>query len=654
MPVNMCAACPSNPDSIGLTGHSVSSGMGSGVGAGMGPGLAGLKLPTHQKVSLGKVFSLLVPESSMILLALGGITLSAGATMAFPNAIGQIIDILQATVTDEGVTTMRNISMGMVGIFAAGTVATFVHSSVLEIVGQRVGARLRKQMFQRIMSQEMAFFDQNRVGELANRLSTDVHEVAEHLVENVASFLENLVKAVCALAAMLWISPVLTLAASSIVPAVAGGAVFYGRFIKKLSKMHLDALAASTQIAAERFAAVRTVVSFGQSGTEVKRYNKEIDASYNLARKVALIQGSFMATSYMVGNAALLGVLYLGGNMVMADVLTAGTLASFCMYAGHLAVSVNDLTESISGFLRAQGSGARLFWLLEREPSDQSGALKLNDEVLHKASIKYENVTFAYPSSPNQKVLRNLSLEIKPGELIAITGRSGCGKSSMASLLERLYAPDKGRITIADIDINDFDANWLRSQIGSVLQEPILFAMSIGDNIKYGHPDATAEEIEEACRQAHIHDFITGLPEGYDTHVGERGLSLSGGQKQRIAVSRALLGNPRIVLFDEATSALDTESEAKVHTTLRGLVDDTRTVIVIAHHLSTLSVADKVIVIEDGTVAQTGTFNDLMQQEGVLHQLMDRGTIHAPHPSARTVSHGAHPYKKDTPSVATP
>lgn len=641
----MCSTCPSNPAAGG--GQKVPPPGMQTVGGG---GTAG----THQKVSLGKVFSLLVPEGKMIALALGGITLSAGATMAFPNAIGQIIDILQNTVTAEGVNQMRTISLSMVGIFAAGTVATFVHSSVLEIVGQRVGARLRKQMFDRIMSQEMAFFDQNRVGELANRLSTDVHEVAEHLVENVASFLENLVKALTALAAMIWISPVLTLAASSIVPAVAGGAMFYGRFIKSLSKLHLDALAASTQIAAERFAAVRTVVSFGQGKAEVKRYNKEIDASYKFARRVALIQGSFMATSYMVGNAALLGVLYLGGNMVMADLLTAGTLASFCMYAGHLAVSVGDLTESISGFLRAQGSGARLFWLLEREPSDTGGTMRLTNDIFKNANIKFENVSFAYPTSPHQKVLRNLSLEIKPGELIAITGRSGCGKSSMASLLERLYAPDKGRITLADIDIKDFDANWLRSQIGSVMQEPILFAMSIGENIGYGQPDATQDQIEEACKQAHIHDFIITLPYGYNTLVGERGLSLSGGQKQRIAVARALLGDPRIVLFDEATSALDTESEAKVHQTLRSLVDDTRICIVIAHHLSTLAAADKVIVIEDGQVAQAGQFNELMQQGGVLHHLMDTGTLHAPHPSAVTMPHGAHPYKKKGPSVATP
>lgn len=602
---------------------------------------------SHQQVPFTKVLSLLIPEAPMIVVALGGITLSAGATMAFPNAIGQIIDILQNTVTPEGIGKIQSISLNMMGYFAAGTVATFVHSSVLEIVGQRVGARLRKQMFARIMSQEMSFFDQNRVGELANRLSTDVHEVAEHLVENVASFLDNAVKALSALAAMIWISPALTLAASSVLPGLLGGSLFYGRFIKRLSRKHLDALAGSTQIAAERFAAVRTVVSFGQADSEVERYSGKIDKSYHLARKVALFEGGFMATSYMVGNGALLGVLWMGGMMVTEDALTAGTLASFCMYAGHLATSVSDLTESIAGFLRAQGSGSRLFWLIERKSKNEDGgSLTIPEETMQAPLIKFENVSFAYPTSPKQPVLRDLSLTINPGQVIAITGRSGCGKSSTLSLLKRLYTPNSGRITLRDIDIVDFDSKWYRAQIGAVLQEPDLFAMSIKDNIGYGKPDAVDEDIYDAAKAAHIHDFILSLPDGYDTLVGERGLSLSGGQKQRVAVARALVKNPKIILFDEATSALDTDSEHKVHQTLRSIVSDgNRVCVVIAHHLSTLAAADKVIVLEDGQVVQNGSFEELMQQPGALMHLMDTSHIHAPHPSAITMPHGAHPLK---------
>lgn len=587
----------------------------------------------------------------MIAVALAGITMSAGATMAFPNAIGEIIDILQGDVTAEGAAQIQKISLSMVGIFAAGAVATFVHSTVLEVVGQRVGARLRKKLFQRIMHREMSFFDKNRVGELANRLSTDVHEVAEHLVENVASFLENIVKAMAAVGAMLWISPSLTFAAGIVAPLMAAGGLFYGRFIKRLSRMHLNALAQSTQIAAERFSAVRTVVSFGQVNNEVSRYSSVIDASYALARKVALFQGSFMATSYVIGNGALLMVLWMGGHMVMAEALTAGTLASFCMYAGHLAVSVGDLTESISGFLRAQGSGSRLFALLEGESKFKSGKMKLPD-TRGGTEIKFEDVSFKYPST-NHRVLRDLTLTIKPGMVVAITGRSGCGKSTLAALLERLYDPDKGRITIGGIDVSDFDASWLRSQIGTVQQEPILFAMSMKDNIRYGKMgDCTDEEIIHAAKLAHIHEYILSLPDQYETLVGERGLSLSGGQKQRIAVARALVGKPRIVVFDEATSALDSESEHQIHQTLKAIVaDGDCTCFIIAHHLSTLAAADHVLVIEDGSVVQSGSFKELIQQPGHLQHLMEMGQLHAPHPSAATMPHGAHPKKVEKDKV---
>lgn len=583
---------------------------------------------SHTKVSMVKVFSILTPEYKMMFLALGGISISASATMAFPAAIGQMIDLLSLPSTDTTIYEMQKISLGMVGVFSVGALATAGHSAILETVGQKVGARLRATLFERIINQDMDFFDQNRAGELANRLSTDVHEVAEHLVENVAKFLESFVKSVSAVAAMLMISPFLTGYSSAIFPAVIIGAIFYGRYIKRLSRKHLDALATSTHLAAERFLGITTVVSFVQKDHEVQRYSRVIQRAFTLARKVAVFQAAFLGSSYFAGNAALLGVLWVGGGMVLDSAMTAGQLASFCIYAGHLSGCATEITESASGFLRAQGSGSRLFALLDKEPPKASGIIKLPTGF--KGVIRFENVSFAYPNAPTVPVLQNLTMTVPEGEFLAVTGRSGCGKSSLLALLLRLYEPSEGKITLDGIDIKHLDMDWLRSQIGMVCQEPLLFAASIRENIAYGRPDATFEEIQDAAEKANAHGFITSLPDGYDSMVGERGTALSGGQKQRLAIARAILTKPRILVFDEGTSALDSVSERHVFNSLRNLVACTSspvTLIAAAHQISTLAAAERLIVLDEGKLLEEGKFDTLLSHSPSFQELMKGGRL---------------------------
>lgn len=587
--------------------------------------------PTHQQASLGKTLSILKPELPMMGLALAGITVSSLATMAFPEAIGQIIDLLSQPHTDQTMIQMKLISMKMIGIFSVGAVATFAHTALLEATGQKIGAQMRAKLFRKVMSQDVAFHRQNRAGELANRLSTDVHEVAEHLVENIASFLEGSVKAITAFGGMLLISPLLTSYSSFVVPAVMLGGIFYGKFIKRLSSRHLDALATSTHVAAEKFGGFSAVVLFGQVEREVQRYGDVIHRSYHLARWVAVWQGAFLGSSYFVGSATFVGVLWIGGNMVFNGVMTPGQLASFCMYAVALAESVHGVTNSISGLLRAQGSGSRLFALLEQpDPVVSTGGKRLDPG--YKGEIVFENVSFAYPDAPKTPVLRNLCLKVQASELVAVTGRSGCGKSSILLLLQRLYDPTEGRITVDGVDIKELDASWWRSQIGSVEQEPTLFVASIAENIAYGKPDATQAEIEDAARAANVHDAILALPRGYSTLVGERGASLSGGQKQRIAIARALLVKPRILALDEATSALDTSSEYVV---LRNLSDLMRSrkvaTLVVSHHLSTLAAADRVAVLDEGLLMEDGPFSELTSRTGMMQQLVRAGSVHPPH-----------------------
>lgn len=478
---------------------------------------------THQPPPLTKVLSILLPETKSLLIALGALTISTAATMQFPNAIGQMIDILSGIpVVDIGVgggdvattgisasdgvhaqsTTkampqiqheqqleqMNRIALQMISFFTIGAVGTFIHSALFDSIGQRIGASLRKQLFTTIIHQDQTFFDQNRAGELANRLSTDVHEVAEHLVQNIAVFLSNVVRSLTAILSMIALSPVLTMYLSPVVPLLGVCAMGFGGAIKRFSKQHLDVLAHSTHVATERFAGIATVMSFGQKGKEVDRYSEVIQAAYEYARRVAVFQGAFLGTSYMVGNAALLGVLWIGGGYVLDGEMTAGQLAGFCMYAGHLADGVFEISESVGGFLKAQGSGARLFALLDKDSITEKGTNATpfgNGEsslILppnYNPTIRFEDVQFSYPSHPNVDILHRISFSVRQYEMIALTGSSGCGKSSVVSLLLRLYDPTHGSITLDGVDVRRLNVDWLRSQIGTVRQEPILFHASV-------------------------------------------------------------------------------------------------------------------------------------------------------------------------------
>eukprot|EP00121_Abeoforma_whisleri_P001526 Awhi_evm1s1360 len=424
--------------------------------------------------------------------------------------------------------------------------------------------------------------------------------------------MESSVKSASAVVAMVMISPLLTLYSSAVIPAVVGGAAIYGPFIKKLSRQHLDAVAASTHMASERFSNFTTVFLSGQKPRELKRYNTIIDDSYIYAKRVAVFQGMYLGSSFFVGNATLLAVVWLGGGMVLEGVVTTGQLTSFCMYAGLLAGSVSEVTESAAGFLRAQGSGARLFALLETTPHLYSGTQKLPPG--YKGEIAFENVHFSYPE--HQEILRNLNFRVHSKELVGLTGRSGCGKSTVISLLQRLYEPQQGRITIDGVDIKDLDISWLHAQMGNVRQESALFAGTVRENICYGKPEATEEEIETACKLAHAHAFIQNLSQGYDTTIGEKGASLSGGQKQRLAIARALLVRPRFLLLDESTSALDDVCEKEVLASLKELKEQEGiTTLMVAHQASTLSAMEKVVLLEKGSVVDEGLFSSLKERK---------------------------------------
>ena len=390
----------------------------------------------------------------------------------------------------------------------------------------------------------------------------------------------------------------------------------------KSSKLALTgALAASNVVAEETIAGIHTVRSFAREGHEVDRYEEAVDRSYRLAAKRALAIGGFRGLISFVGYGAVALMVWYGGRQVMSGDLTLGELTAFLLYTGIVAVSIGALTSLYAEFMRAAGASQRIFELLDQRGSLEMGGGKPVGDV--SGNLRFEEVDFSYPARSDAAVLRKFELDVEPGELVALVGPSGAGKSTVASLIPRFYDPTRGRITLDGTDLRHFEPRSLRQQIGAVMQEPVLFAESIADNIRYGRPGAHDEEVCEAASAANAASFIEEFPEGYETLVGERGVRLSGGQKQRIAVARAVLKNPRILILDEATSALDAESEHLVREALERLMKG-RTTIVIAHRLSTVRNADRVVVIHQGEVVESGSHTDLMHTDGLYRRLVER------------------------------
>ncbi|NOJ83109.1 ABC transporter ATP-binding protein [Myxococcus xanthus] len=573
-------------------------------------------------VTVRRLLKLARPE--LLPLAAGTLFLliSSGATLAYPRAIGDLVD--QAlSARDRHV--VDRLAMMMLAVFTVQGIAMALRIYLFTNAGERVVSRLRKDLFRALLSQEVGFFDSRRTGELTSRLSSDTTVLQTTVTANVSMMLRYAVTALGGVGLLLYTSVQLTLVMLAVIPPVAIGGVFYGRRVRVISRQAQDALAASGEVAEEDLSGIRTVRSFAAERHEVERYSAAVERSFTLAKKRALQTSVFMGVASIAGYGSIAAVLWYGGRLVVEGGLSVGELTSFLIYTMLVAFSFSGIAELWADFMRASGAAERVFELLDRKPAIGAGGEQLTDLRGH---VQFRGVHFAYPSRPDVPVLQGLDLELRPGEVVAVVGPSGAGKSTLASLLSRFYDPQNGEVLLDGHPLTSLEPEWLRRNIGMVAQEPQLFSCSIADNIRYGRPGATDAQVEEAARAANAHAYIERFPEGYGTQVGERGVQLSGGQKQRVAIARAVLKDPRLLILDEATSALDAESEHLVKDALERLMKG-RTTLIIAHRLSTVANADRVLVLDGGVVIQSGTHASLMSQEGLYRRLVERQFVAA-------------------------
>ncbi|KAJ3481328.1 hypothetical protein NLI96_g7731 [Meripilus lineatus] len=495
---------------------------------------------------------------------------------------------------------------------------------------QRIVARLRERTYAAALQQEVEFVEKGE-GDVISRLSVDSSIVGESVTQNLSDGLRSVVMASAGLGAMFYISPTLTLLMLSVVPPVVLGAVVYGRYLKKLSNRTQESLGEMTKVAQESLSALRTVQAFNAHPQEEGKFHSKVGDVLALQRKEAVASGIFFGSTGWSGNVTLLALLGYGGTLVSTGVISVGELTSLLLYTVYVGSGLQGLSGFFSAIMRGIGAGVRIFDLLDRQPIIPPH-IGVDVDPKRRGPIKFERITFEYPSRKNVQVLKNLDLEVGVGESVAIVGKSGSGKSSINSLLMRYYDPVSGKVTFDGQDIREFKPSSWRNIIGVVPQDPVLFTGTIASNIAYGNENATREQIEAAARQANC-EFIWGMPKGFDTEIGR--LSLSGGQRQRLAIARALLKKPAILALDEATSSLDATSEHRVRfifsqsietepdsrTQVNDAIDKilharNTTCLIVAHRLSTIARAERIVVLEDGHITESGTYRQLANREG--------------------------------------
>lgn len=616
--------------------------------------------PKGKAGSFRRYLSLVRSEAPLIAASCICVLGYGAATLAIPHGFGLLID--HAARGEMPINT----SMRLLMWFNIAALANFFRLTIIGMAGETVIARLRTRLFKALVRQESTFFDspQNRTGALVQRLAMDTNVVGSSLTETMSQGTKNVLQMVGSLGIMLYCSPALAGVIACVLPPVCAIAGGYGRYVRRLQLHKQDALADTGTIAEERLGNIRTVKNFAREIEECRLYESRVNRVLRIGKKMAIANGGYVAMLHLSGYLTLYTILWGGSILVATNEITSGVLFSFFLYTIYCGIGIVGTVNLATEINKGYGASLRIFDIIDRDEQAeaQRAALGAGQQVLSplKGEFSFRNVSFAYPTRPEAPVYRDFSLEVRPGQCVCVVGSSGSGKSTMAMLLTKLYEADAGGVFVDGVPLAKLDTRWLRSRIGVVSQEPVLFGGSIAQNIAYGIDQREWDDkldtwqlaaVAAAAKKANAHRFISDLPEQFNTFVGESGRALSGGQKQRIAIARALVKNPQLLILDEATSALDSESEAVVQEAIEALVAETKTggsqksVLMFAHRLSMIRMADVVALLHEGRVVDQGPFehickNPLFRQLVGLSDAADvvAATGEQPEPAAATTA----------------
>jgi ATP-binding cassette, subfamily B, bacterial len=566
---------------------------------------------------LRELWPFLRPYKGVLAAAMLFLLLASAAQLAIPYSARNLIDEGLAT---QSLQKIDRYFFWFLLVAVAFGVFGAIRYSLVTWLGERVVADLRDAVYRNVIRMDATFFEVTRTGEVLSRLTTDTTLVQGIAGVNLSITLRSLVGLIGALIAMATTSIRLTLMIVGALIAIMLPIMILGRTVRKLSRASQDRVADTSSLAGETLNAMQTVQAFTLEELSSSRFSDAVKDSFLVAVRRIRIRAVLlaMATSLVIGGITL--VLWIGAHDVMKGSMSFGTLTQFLIYAVMVGTSAAGLSEMAGEMQRAAGAMERLIELKTASPSIAAPANPMALPEKSTGSLRFDSVSFRYPSRPDTFALADFSLEVAPGETVALVGPSGAGKSTSFQLLLRFYDPASGRVVVDGVDISKTDPKSVRSRIGLVAQDTVLFGTSARENIRYGRPNATDAEIEAAARAAAADEFIRQLPQGYDTFLGERGTRLSGGQRQRIAIARAILKDPPILLLDEATSALDSESERLVQEALEALMQH-RTTLIIAHRLATVLKADRIVVMEQGRIAAIGTHAELIKSSPLYARL---------------------------------